>query len=492
MAEEKQGASGRFQPGRSGNPKGRPKKLPRRDGWVNTASGHGTTYDRRTLTYYGVDVVTDLEARQLWRSEWLCRKIIETIPGEANRRGWSLKIDDEKRAAAIQARAEELDLDGKMTLAAQFERAYGGAALFPVIAGAQGDLATELDLARVQKVEAIHVLEPQELWPASYYTSITHPKFGQPETYRLQPMTSGRTGIVMQQIIHESRLVIFPGRRVSRQTQPGQREGWGDSELSHAKQMISDAGLTWGSVATLLHEFGQGVYKIAGLADMLARADGVDQLNRRMTAMDLFKSSMRSAAVDAQDDYVRMSTPASGLADLLREQKEWIAAVAGMPVAVLFGQQASGLQSTGDAEIRTWYAEVEKHDAVHYGPRREQLVRLLLLEGAQQEPELWSLECRPLWSPSDKEIAETRLIDATADEKWVDMGAASPDDIAESHWKGDKYSRDIRIDWERRKKQAAEAERIAEEMRVAEAEARGSETGQEDNVPDEKASGATE
>lgn len=457
------------------NPTGKPKRAERRDGWINEASGHGTSYDRRTLTRYGIDVVTDLEAKQYWRSEWLCRKIIETLPGEANRRGWDLRCEDQDLAAAIEARAEELDVDGAMTRAAEYERAYGGSAILPVISGAQGALSSPLADIRIGKVEALHVFEPQELWPVTYYTSLAHPKFGRPETYRFMPLLSGRTGYVMTEIVHESRLVIFPGKRVSKQTQPGQREGWGDSELNHARQMISDAGLTWGSVATLLHEFGQGVYGIKGLGDMMSRADGVEQLHRRMTAMDLFKSTMRATAVDSEDTYTRMGTPASGLADLLAQQKEWIAAVAGMPVPVLFGQQLGGMQSTGDAEIRTWYATVEKVDACHYAPRRERLVKLLLLEisGATggKEPELWSIEPRPLWTPSEKEVAETRYIDSQADKNWFDIGAAGADDIAESHWSGDKYSRDIQIDWARRKQQQAEDERIAEEMRVAEVEA---------------------
>jgi phage-related protein (TIGR01555 family) len=452
------------------NPTGKPKQA-RRDGWTNSASGHGTTYDRRMLTRFGVDVVTDLEARQLWRSEWLCRRIIEVIPGEANRRGWDLRVDDQKLAAAIEARAEELDLDGAMTRAAEYERAYGGAAIFPVLSGALGDLSQPLDDTKIAKVEAIHVLEPQELVPETFYGSLAHPKFGQPETYRLHPLSSGRTGYVAIQTIHESRLIIFGGKRVSRQAQPGQRVGWGDSELNHARQMISDAGLTWGSVATLLHEFGQGVYAIAGLGEMMSRVDGPAELARRMDAMDMFKSSMRATAIDAEDSYTRMSTPATGLSDLLVQQFQWIAAVADMPVTVLFGMSPAGLNATGDMDVRNWYAKVEKADATNYAPKRERLIRMLLLEGGREEPDLWSVEARPLWSPSDKEVADARLVDATADEKWVAMGACSPDDIAESHWAGDKYTRDIKIDWARRKKEQAEADKIAEEMRAAEAEA---------------------
>lgn len=472
MADEKQ-AGGRFQPGKSGNPKGRPRKdaapLERRDGWSNTASGHGTTRDRRLLTRYGVDVVTDLEARQLWRSEWICKRIIEVIPGEANRRGWALKTDDKEKAEAIQGRAEEICLDHAMTRAAEYERAYGGAAIFPVIEGAQDKNNTPLNEASVAKVLALHVLEPQELWPASYYRELSHPKFGQPETFYVKPLTSGRTGTVVMEIVHESRLVIFGGKRVSRQTQPGQREGWGDSELNHAREMIADAGLTWGSVATLLHEFGQGVYSIDGLAEMMKDAKGPEMLARRMDAMDLFKSTLRSTVVDGKDSYTRMSTPASGLDGLLVQQMNWIAAIAGMPVEILFGREPSGLNSTGDMTIRNWYAQIEKIDAVHYNPKREQLVRLLMLEttGAYggTEPEVWGVEPKPLWSPSEKEIADTRKVVADTDNIYYSMGLPA-ESILKDRFGGDTYSMETTFDTE-----AFTAQREADQAAASDAEA---------------------
>src|SRR5262245_44527140 len=140
---------GQFQPGQSGNPLGRPSRPKpqfRGDGYVNRATGHGTSRDRRTLTGFRVDIVTDLEALGLWRSEFLCKRIIEALPEEAFRRGWSLKFEDKEVAEEVTALAEDLNLDEKLVEAAQYERAYGGAAIFPVLEGAQGDLSRPLDL----------------------------------------------------------------------------------------------------------------------------------------------------------------------------------------------------------------------------------------------------------------------------------------------------------------------------------------------------------
>src|ERR1044071_2974702 len=141
MADGEQGGAGektgRFAPGKSGSPKGRPRKLrhdaapatapaARNDGWANEFSGHGTTRDRRIYTSYSVDIVTDDDARRLWRSEFLAARIIEVLPTEAFRRGYELDLGDPGDSKKANTRCQELNLEQQFVRAAQYERAYGG------------------------------------------------------------------------------------------------------------------------------------------------------------------------------------------------------------------------------------------------------------------------------------------------------------------------------------------------------------------------------
>ena len=460
-----QGSGGRFRKGTSGNPKGRPRRAraaqtaptARRDGWQNSASGHGTSRDRRTLTRYGVDIVLDHEAAQLWRSEFLAAAIIEKRPKEAMRRGWSLKLDDKKMAEAISAQAEALALVRKFVLAWQYERAYGGAAIFPVLSGALDDLSAPLDEGAIASVDALHVFEPQELTPNTYYGDIRRPEFGSPETYRLTPLTSGRGGYSPSQIVHATRLIVFPGIQVSRQTQPGQREGFGDSCLSRPHAVLKDFGLAWGSAATLLHEHGKGTLTKDGFADMMSQDGGVEEFDRHMAAMELAWSTLRMNVIGEKDKYERSTGTLGGVAEMLGQFERLMSAAADTPMSVLFGVGSAGLR-TGDDETRGWYASVEG-DRADRLPLFERLVRMLLLATAGPtggvEPEVWSVEFPPLHTPNEKEIAETRKLDMDRAVAAVNAGIASADDVAESFYGGDTYSGDIRIDWERRRAQAA-------------------------------------
>jgi phage-related protein (TIGR01555 family) len=492
------GNAGSFRKGQSGNPKGRPRRdavdttasRPRRDGWINTSSGHGTSRDRRTLTRYGVDIVTDLEAIQLWRSEFLAARIIEALPEEAFRRSWTLKVEDKELAEQICTLAEDLDVDGAMVDAAQKERAYGGAAIFPVLSGALDDVSQQLDEGAIASVDALHVFEPQELTPHTYYRDFRHKKFGKPETWRLTPLVSGRTGSLGVQIIHETRLVIFPGIRVSRQTQPGQREGWGDSVLCRPNAVLKDDGLAWGSAATLLHEHGMGVYGIDGLAEGMATDDGVAAFDRYMEAIDMASSTLRAKVIDGKDTYTRSTGTLAGLAETLAQFSQRMAAATdGMPVTVLMGMSPAGMNATGESDMRSWYATVEKRRKARYLTRLQRIVKLLLLSTAGptsgKEPEVWGCEFPPLWTPSEREVAETRKTDMERAKIAIEAGVASADDVAHSFYGGDTYSPEIVIDWAARAKQKKLDEERAEMLDAQALEAMGREESEDPDEPDE-------
>ncbi len=439
----------------------------RRDGWQNRASGHGTARDRRTLTRYGVDIVLDVEAQQLRRSEFLAAAIIEDGPKEAFSRGWHLKCEDKELDVAICKEAEHLGMDQVLIEAAQKENESGGAAIFPVLTGALDDLDKPLDEGRIESVQAYHVFEPQVLTQVDYYSDINSPLFRKPMTWRLTPLTTGRSGYISPTVIHESRLVIFPGIRVSPQTQPGQRMGWGDSALCRPWTVISDFGLAWGSAATLLHEHGRGTLMKDGLTNLLAQENGLEEFDKWVVAMEQAWSTLRMRVTDGNDKYEQSTGTLSGVSDALSEFKVLMAAAARRPVSQLFGQGQTGLR-TGDDDVRSWYGTVASDRKMRWARGHERLVRLHLLATAGpakgKEPESWAVEYHPMWAPSEKEIAETRKTDMDRAVAAVGVGIASADDVAESFYGGDTYSGDIHIDWERREAQAAVDQMTPDQM----------------------------
>lgn len=460
--------AGSFKPGQSGNPRGR-KKQERRDGWIDKASGHGTTYDRKTLVSYGVDVVTDLQAMQLWRSNWIARRVIEKRPSEAYRRGYELKLsvaNGKKRAEAVMAKAETLHVNAALVKAAQFERAYGGAAILPVLDGALGDWSAPLyPDATIAKVCAFHVLEPRQLQPATYYERLSDEKFGQPETWRFMPLNASRSRGQWGQIIHESRLIIFPGVRVSMQTQPGQREGWGENEVSPCYEALRDYGMSWANATTILHNFGRDVLQIENYADLMSEAGGEEAMARYLRTFELASSSLRVGVLDGKDKFTPRGGSLAGLDSVLVQQAQYVAGACEMPLTVLMGMQPSGLNATGDMDVRNWYASIENDQETKYKTPTEQVYSLLLrADGAKLEPDVWSVEFRPLMTPTEKEQAETRKTTAETDQIYVDMKATTPVMVAKSRWGGDTYSAEMSVDIAEIEAMEKEADELADKM----------------------------
>lgn len=454
--QSKRRTDGTFAPGTSGNPSGR-----RHDGYVNAFMGHGTTRDRRTYTRHQTAHVNDVQAIDLRRGNWLAARICELRDADAYRRAYELKLEDKDTAENVMAAIEGLGLNKKAMEAGQTEMTCGGAALFPVLDGALGKLEDPLELkegepSKIGKVLAIHLLEPRELTPVAWYTDINHPKFRRPERYRLTPLTSGMAGAVISQVeIHESRLAIYPGKRITEQPLPGQRLGWGDSALNAVHETLSDFGVSWGSAATILHNFTQRVFKYKGLMDTLREEGGEALIQKRVATTDMVANALRALILDGDDDFISVSTSVSGLAEMLIQFAQVISAAADIPMTRLFGMSPAGLNATGEYDAEGWYERVgiRQDDHTH---TVEWLIRLLLLSADGptngQEPDVWSIEWRPLAEPSEKEDAETRKLTAETDKIYWEIGAPA-EDILRSRFDGDTYSRETTIDWNAYEKQ---------------------------------------
>lgn len=497
MAAQKQartGNEGSFKSGESGNAKGRPPKARREiraDGYVNAWTGHGTRRDRRSYTTHKTSIVNDITAIDLRRGNWLAARICELLPADALRRGYTLKLDDKETAEKAQTAIEELRLNEKIKQAWQMERTCGGAAIFPVFDGATGDISSPLTLEdpRILKVRAFHILEPRELVPERYYTDIAHPKFRMPEVYRLWPINGGRGGMSPVSI-HESRLAIFPGLQLSNEPLMGQRLGWGDGELNRVAEVLADFGISWGSAATILHNFSQRVFKFAGLAEILKETDGEEQVAKRARTMDMVANVLRALPLDKEDELVNVSTSVAGFADLLLQFAQLISAAADMPITRLFGMSPAGMNATGEHDMQGWYDRVGAGQT-YITPIVEWLIRIVLLstQGPTNgvEPDVWSIEWKPLWSPSEKETAETRKLVAETDKIYFDIGVASSDDIAESRHGGDTYSMETTIDWKAREQQQKIDEERAAELDAAAIAAMGRGPKPDDEAADKPA-----
>src|SRR5215469_2809140 len=64
----------------------------RNDGWANVVTGLLSSRDKRMGGFNVIDLVTDIQGRDLWRGDDIAKRVIEVLPREAMRRGYQIKV----------------------------------------------------------------------------------------------------------------------------------------------------------------------------------------------------------------------------------------------------------------------------------------------------------------------------------------------------------------------------------------------------------------
>jgi len=428
------------------------------DTWSNFLTGLGIPgRDKNLASEVTPDLLDQQTLENLWRGDDIAAKIVEYPVAEALRKGFVVQLAEDRSALTDQTREAErrinaaispsgLDLVAQLTTAAEYERAYGGGALFMgALDGRKPD--QPLDENAVRSFRFLQVFEPRELRPQRWYGDPLRPNFGKPELVEVVPI-AGYDGTAITSQIHESRLIFFPGIRVTKRTYR-ENNGWGDSVLNRVYAVLQRFNSSFDGSSTLLAEFAIPILKLKGLAEILSANDRTIVQNRAQ-ALDLARSVARTLIIDSEEDYSRSTTQVAGMSDLLDKWMERLAAAAGMPISLLFGRQPGGLNSTGQTDLEIWFSIISSFQTQQLQPRLERLLRVLFRakDGPTGgvEPEYWSIKWLPLQQLGEVADADRRLKVAQTDQIYYSMGALTPDEIRKSRFGGDDYNPDTSID----------------------------------------------
>jgi phage-related protein (TIGR01555 family) len=363
--------------------------------------------------------------------------------------------------ASITKQLERLQVAALIREAMHYENAYGGSALLIGANDYTTDLRQPLDLRKVKSLDYLTPLEGRELIPLYYYNDPRAPKFGQPAVYQLvpyivgAPVDPGSYGPRVTQI-HESRLLVFPGRRVSRRIMISSGTfGWGDSVLTRVIRALRAYDTGNQNAEVLLQDFAQAVYKVKGLADRIA-LDPNNALMESVMSIEIGRSICRAVVVDAEEEFERKSTSLAGYAELLQMLAQNLAAAAEHPLTILFGTSPAGLNATGASDIRWFYDRVASNQHMRVAPALLRVVEILIASMGEDPEETPHTVCfKPLWQPTEKEVADMHYAQAQADAVYLDRDVVSPEEIALSRFGTDKFSLETHADFEARAAQEA-------------------------------------
>jgi len=413
------------------------------DGYVNALTKIGTTQDSSTAYEYRHDgLVPDMLLTEHYETNGLFSKIIDAPAEEAIKHGYDLGLKQADIVQRINDDVERLYWEDKAATAIKWARLYGGA-LGVMLINDGGGIDEPLNWRRIKDIEEIRIYERAVVNPdySSLYnydlrdpTRSVTPRFGMPEYYEVNSIY----GIFK---VHESRCLIFQNGVLPERSLQAFYRFWGIPEFLRIRRELRETVTSHGLGVKMLERSVQAIFAMKGLSAELSAEGGLETVVRRMQAVDLARSILNTAAIDAEGESFDFKTfQMAGVKDVIDTTCNMLSAVTNIPQTVLFGRSPAGQNSTGISDLENWYNFVEKIQRLML---RDNLCRLIdviiasqLARGGLTEKPAVKLTFNSLWSLNEKEKAEveqqkaqTQQIKAQTAQLYFDMGVLRPSEI---------------------------------------------------------------
>ena len=387
------------------------------DGLENVVAGLGTDRDKRSYSVWADPrILTRQELENMYRGSWLAKKIVNAVADDMTREWLHVTFDGEELGTTIEQAEKRFALKRKANEALKWSRLYGGAVI--IIGTRDRNLAKPLDVKNVRKgdLRYLHVVDRWRLSPAgSLNRDLESPNFGMPDSYVLAESTVQ---------VHHTRVLRFNGEKLPYFAWL-RNAMWDDSVLQHVMDSLMNCDTTTQAIATMMFESNVDVVKSEGLADVLARKDGEAVLTKRFQVAALLKSFNRMLLLDGTESYEKKQNSFANLDKVIQQFMIDVSGAADIPMTRLFGTSATGMNATGDNDVRNYYDMVSAKQEAELRPQLEYLYEVLVRSELGHMPEDFRFDFNPLWQLSETEQATVEKTRAERDQVYLNAGVVT-------------------------------------------------------------------
>lgn len=338
------------------------------DGLENLIAQLGTEKDKRANSTFvnGKRLSADgnqVELNAMYRTDWLSGKVVDIIPNDMTRKWRSFTGDlDPKVVKLLEDEESRLMLSASFNEAHKWGRLYGTA--FIVMSIDDGQTPDRpLDINKIKKggLKHIKVVDRHHVSNAEV-VPIANPleaNFGFPEFYRFNE-TSVK--------IHHTRVIRFEGVKLPFD-EFRRNNYYSDSVLDRLYEAITNFNTATDSSASMIYETNVDIVKVKGLMGYLQTADGEKLLRKRFALAGMLKSFNNMMMMDTEEEYQNKTNTFAGLTDLIGKFAEILSAGSDVPATRLLGTSASGLNATGEGDLKNYYDKIEADQINEYKPK---------------------------------------------------------------------------------------------------------------------------
>lgn len=373
----------------------------RQDGYLDALLGGFNPLAKGT----GV-AITPFRYLDLYAKSGLLSRVVDLPAEQAIAGGFEITNDQDKADDTFR----HIDLSQTIAKALKLARLTGGAAIVAQIANS-GDLSEPLP-ELTGKLERLRVYDSNALSVKTRDMDINSPTYGDPVQYNLN------IGNGWMVTLHRDRLIGISGAEQLKERTTDDIPWVGlplPETLVKAVRRYEDM---LALSEEILRRKQQGVHRMNGLAKAIADKHE-DAVRMRLAFVDEARNIRNSVAVDAADEYTVIDLQVSGIKDLINEAQLAICAESGIPATILFGRSPSGLNSTGDNELRIYYDWLNSIRTNKAQKVIEWGIGLYNRQQGVSKITEWEVVWQPLGKPSEKEQAEIDEREANTALKWV-------------------------------------------------------------------------
>ena len=415
-------------------------RLFKKDGWNNLFAGIGKKgTDKTKKTYYdGAPVLTDEELADIWIGEGLAKRIVSSVSNDMTKNWIEIPQDTDN---VIMKELERLKAPSIFTTALNWTRLFRGGL---IVLGTKEATSLEVPLSSVlsQPINYLKVYSAAEV-RIDQSDFITDPKsefYGEIEYFKVTPGWS-----TVEIKIHHSRCLVFKGESVPTSYKQADidMKYWGMSALLPIWERLKNFGATEQGMANLMYEIVIGIFKLDGLAEILAE-NNLDAFYTRMETINSSKSLLNSVILGKDDDFTRNTANLSGIPEILDRMMMMLSSVTEIPVTRLFGRSPAGMNATGESDLTNYYDKIVAEQETKLKDPLQKLINIINTQ--LKVPGTPTLEFNPIHIPSQSEMLTMRKTQMEIDDKYMQTGVYTPEDVTKARFSEGGYSFDLNVE----------------------------------------------
>ncbi len=355
-------------------------KTPVRDGFANFVAklgvsplGENPKQNMLSAGFYEFNLITRnrIQLEAAYRGSWIVGRVVDSVANDMVRAGINITTnDDPENVELAQQALHRLKVWSSTRSTIRWGRLYGGSLGVMQIEGQSLESPLDPESIGKDQFKGLVVYDRWQVYPALDKLINSGPDIGLPEFYdivlganlndpSLEPGGQETNEPNQRVRVHHTRCLRMIGLELPF-WQAITEMMWGESVCERMWDRLIEFDTATASVGNLVNRAYLRMVGVDGLREIIAAGGkGQENLVRAFEMMSELQKNEGITLLDKNDEYKADTYTFAGLSDVMLQFAQQVSGSAEIPLIILFNQTPTGLNSTGETDIRIYYDSIK-------------------------------------------------------------------------------------------------------------------------------------